>query len=639
MTNGSANERSASGVRWLSRTPPVWLGCLVVLGVFMMARPYNGLRHDGILYLGQALLQLWPGVFSRDVFFQYGSQDAFSVASLLLSRLYLHVGLDVVHLVLPFIAQLALFAVAWQLMSALQPLERWLGLAAIASASHVYGGYAIFAFGERYLTGRTFAEPMTLWALALTQSSAPRRVLALPALLLAGAFHPLVTLSGAVVAWAYLVLEDRRWAWAGLIGLVPLAAAAMGVTPFDALLRTFDAEWFASVVKNSPHLFLSMWNRGDWQIVCFDMAVLAVAGWLLPEGVARLAKATLLASVTMLVLSFVLVDQVHNVLVTQLQPWRVLWIAHLLMIALGPALTMSLWRKAPGGRLAAMALVLAAAAVNAGWPMSWIFMGWAMGTAVLMHRGVVLSQAMHHLTMIATGVAAMALSVSAAAKLVRLSMQGNDVASSIQFMVMAAAMTPVLSVGVAAVLLRINLRNSRRVAAAVALTATFMLAVGIWHWDHRSEWSKYLESSLERTHPFAQRIPADAQVYWHEDLAASWAVLRRASYFSAPQAAGLVFNRGTAVDFAGRQKAFAKLLLQESICDFVDALKSVTEKPTGSDCHPTTEVVAEICKSESRLGYLVFKFPLERAVIDKWIFQPQTGKPTMYYLHDCIHLR
>jgi hypothetical protein len=615
--------------------PPVWLGCLLILAMLILARPYSGLRHDGVLYVGQALSRIWPQVFAHDIFFSHGSQDDFSIVSRVLSTLYMRVGLDVVHLVVPFFSQVALLLASWKLLQGLRLMERWLGLALIATGSHIYGGYAIFAFGERYLTGRTFAEPIALFALALILTG--RRGMGFASLLVAGAFHPLVALPVAAVVWVFLTIEDRRWGWAASLLALPFVAAAAGIKPFGALLETLDADWLAPLGTASPHLFVSSWRVGDWQIALFDAGVLLAGARLLPQPSSRLAMAVLVSVVGLLALSLVLVDGSSNVLLTQLQLWRVLWIAHLLGLALVPALAWRWWGLAGIGRMVAAAFVLAAVAVNAGWATGLLLIAWWAIALLLLHRQIHVSPALVNIGTVGSALAAVVLSAASAGKLVRLSAPEAGGPSIGQVMLLAAAITPLLSVGIAVAVLNIGFRNRWRLVAAGLLSAV-LFAVGVMNWDHRTEWSKYVEGSLDRTHPFANSIPSNGQVYWHKDLAATWAVLHRASYFSSAQAAGIVFNRATAIELARRQKAFAKLGLQESICAVVNSLQSSSDSDE-KDCVPTMEVVSEICRSEPQLGYLVFKFPLDGAVIDQWTFQPKIGAPTTYYLHDCLHLR
>ncbi len=64
----------------VSRTQGV-LGFLLVCLAWLLVRPYQGVRHDAILYLDQALHLLHPDIFARDLFFSHGSQDRFTLVT------------------------------------------------------------------------------------------------------------------------------------------------------------------------------------------------------------------------------------------------------------------------------------------------------------------------------------------------------------------------------------------------------------------------------------------------------------------------------------------------------------------------------------------------------------------------------
>ena len=284
--------------------------------LWLLARPYVGLRHDGILYAGQALLQLLPETMSRDIFFEFGSQDRFSLVSRALAGLYARWGVDVVQIMVPTLCQLALMVAAYWLLRSLPMQERWLGLAAVAVMSHIYGGYAIFSFGERFLTGRTLAEPLAFAALILLMHG--RWLLAGLCVCAAALLHPLVALPVIVIGWVHLCLQDRRWAWAALSMAVPLALGVAGVVPFAGLFETFDESWWAAVVKHNGHVLVSLWLVADWQIVVLDLAVLAGASRILAGPIAGLARATLIGSIVLICVSAIGADLFRNVLVTQL---------------------------------------------------------------------------------------------------------------------------------------------------------------------------------------------------------------------------------------------------------------------------------------------------------------------------------
>ncbi|MDP1051722.1 hypothetical protein, partial [Klebsiella quasipneumoniae] len=72
---------------------------------------------------------------------------------------------------------------------------------------HFYGGLVLLAFGENFLTARTLAEPLCLWALVAMVANRP--AWAASALLGAAALHPLATLPAMVICWLLACAHDR----------------------------------------------------------------------------------------------------------------------------------------------------------------------------------------------------------------------------------------------------------------------------------------------------------------------------------------------------------------------------------------------------------------------------------------------
>ena len=616
-----------------TRTVPVWFGALVVATFWLLARPYVGLRHDGVLYAGQALLHLTPTAMSRDIFFAHGSQDSYSMVSPLLAAMYSRWGLDVVQIVLPALCQAVLLAVVFFLLRPLTPRERWLGLVSLAALSHIYGGFGIFAFAERFVTGRTLAEPLALAALVLVLHD--RRVWALLAALTAFALHPLVALPALVVGWLLLMQRERRWGWAGLLALLPLLLALLGRPPFSGLLAFYDEEWWGQVVKANGHVLVSFWRVTDWQIVALDMAVLTGAAVLLPPPLCRLAKAVLVATVALLFVSAVGADVLRNVLITQLQLWRVLWLAHLLCLACLPAIGLRLWRHGAGGQLASLALGATVVAVNGAWDKGWVFFVWTMATLLVRGRPTPLRPPLQRFAMAATLLALLALSLAVAMGNVDL-LRFDQEALDLPAWLLVVFTMPALSLPLAAALFAGWERGQ-----GSALLAMAALVIGLLYaattWDRRSSWTRHVETSLQRQHPFAALLPETAQVYWHESLPATWLMLRRASYMSGAQGAGLLFNRDTALEYGRRHEEFAALELQAKVCSLLAVLNDKSHDSV--NCMPTEVVVEQLCALERGPDFMIFERRLPKGVIASWTFNPADQAPRTYHLYDCKHFR
>ncbi|NWG75121.1 MAG: hypothetical protein HXY24_11025 [Rubrivivax sp.] len=614
---------------------PLWFGWSLVGALWMLARPYVGLRHDGILYLGQALAQLQPDVMERDVFFAFGSQGSYTLMTGLLASWYERWGIAVVQVVVPTLAHVALLAVSLQVLRPLPSAsERWLGLAALAVFSHVYGGLGIFAFAERFLTGRTLAEPLALAAVAFVATGRLR--LGLVAVAAAGLFHPLVALPTAVVIWVTLVQRDRRWAWVALVAVAALAAlAAFDVRPFDGLLQRFDEPWWSAVVEFNGQVLLSRWHMVDWQIVVFDIGVLAAASKLYPAPLSTLARAVALSTGLLLAVSFVGADLARNVLVTQLQLWRVLWLTHLLGIALVPAIVLWCWRQGKHGRLLAIAVAAAAVATNGKWEAGWVFLIWIVAVLVMYRKNLDLSAGVRRITLLASGLALIGLSTAVAANNAMLLSEGDGPIDAKTASLLLATM-PIVALPAAGAALW-AWRRGRAAAIAALLVTAATAAFGAVSWDRRADWTRFIEGSLHTEHPFAPSIPRHAQVYWHKEVAATWAMLRRASFYSTAQGAGLLFNRGTTVEFTRRHEAFKPLHFQERVCGMMAALNAESKRDL--DCAPTDELIARLCSMDNGPDFMIFERAAAAGAASSWTFSAGTSSERTFYLHDCSHFR
>ncbi|MFX7949498.1 hypothetical protein ABTK52_19180, partial [Acinetobacter baumannii] len=71
----------------LRRAPVFQLFAISAL-IWLLVRPYQGIVHDARLYGLQVLARVSPGAFHADLFLAYGSQDSFSIFSLIVRPLY-----------------------------------------------------------------------------------------------------------------------------------------------------------------------------------------------------------------------------------------------------------------------------------------------------------------------------------------------------------------------------------------------------------------------------------------------------------------------------------------------------------------------------------------------------------------------
>ena len=608
---------------------------LVTLALLFCRIPYRGIRHDAILYLAQALARLNPAWAASDFYFAFGSQDRYSLFSLPRAWLLQWAStplVDIATLLLSWCA--SVWALA-SLASALSPRVRWLGVMTVVAAAHFYGAGRIFGFLEPFITARTLAEPLALVALALLVNGRPvRAALALVGSLL---FHPLIGLPVAVVMFVLQTLRDRRWAWAALL-LLPMAGLALaGVAPFAGLLRHYDEDWWHAVLQANAVVLINQWSVRDIVAALSNVAVLALSVRGRQDELARAGRAALLSAALLCAVSYVGADLLRNVLIAQLQLWRILWVVGVLALLNLPFLLAREWARGPVGRLAAVAVFTAFFVVDCYLPSAWAIVLWAILVLGASARGTALKPSVVLLASIATilvGLATTGLQVFNVVGQLNLDAQGMAIArtSSIPFVL------PILMLPLAMAMI-LGWERGGIARAGAALAASVLLVVGVATWDQRTAWDRHVEAAQPGSHPFAKLIPPGAEVYWHEDVLATWLLLQRAQFISLNQVSGLLFNRDTAYVGLARLPYLLALKPNTQSCTTLSRLGADTHQL--SMCQLSREAFLGMCKAEpTHPDFLVAGVDFGTGVVARWRFDPDDGSaPVDYVLYDCARIR
>lgn len=617
-----------------SLAAPAWLSRLGVnserqlsmaLMVFAAAcwflpRAYLGIRHDGMLYLAQSLMQVWPNVFKADLFFAYGSQDQYSIYSTLYVWLATHFGWSSIAPVLLIVCQIAFLCGLALLLCKLVPRPLAALGVALASASPYYGGFAIFSFGEGFMTARSVAEPLVLFAMWSWFNE--RRLLSALLLALAMLLHPLLALAGVGIVLV-LVGETRpRLFW--LLLLIPLAflLGVLGVPGFEVLIHRYDDVWWNALGPNVP-AFPQFWRTIDYTKCIFDAVVLFVCGRLATGKVARFVQAALLVAVVGMLASMVGGEIFRLVLVSQAQFWRAQWFAHLLACGLFPWL---IWRLRDQGPYAWIGLALLFFSIVFRAQSSAIYAPLAGGLALIRSSmpNRPITRAFRTFVLVAVPLIIVAGLVNEVtiAEFLGLSRGNESELGFFQRLFEFPLVTLTFMLG--AVMLA---SSFPRVALGTAVVC-FVTSLAIW--DQRNEWSTYIEDNIAHEHPFARSIPETAQVYWPGDLQAPWFILKRASYFTQAQASGVIFNRQTALEFQRRSDVVGALETESELCRKIGSL-------LGS-CTPGLEVLEEVCSAAGPPDFIVLPAKLEGRYRDVWDLNLKEGWFRGYYLYECAEI-
>lgn len=527
---------------------PILLGRLALLSLalalWLIARPFQGIWHDGRLYALQALQHLNPSVFSRDLFFLYGSQDQYSLFSSLYAAAISLWGLSQGTMVLQGLGLGMWLLAAWMLTRVLPSKPAMLALLLIASLGGHYGSHGVFSYGESFLTARLYAEALSLAGLAAWLTG--RTKLGGGAFAVACVIHPLMTLPALIMGLGIL-LHPRIWL--GLMGagvFLALGLGAGGVAPFTGLLQPMDALWLKLVVSRSPFVFLSAWEWEGFSRALFVIAVTATAWRILPDGKLRhLAWVTLICILGAFAIDYVGGSLLKLPLIAGLQLTRVIWVGLVITLILVPAM---LWMS-PRENTWDRALV------------------WGLTLSVFLHVSTQGSYALLVLAVFWLGKRRLPdykppvwfwpLLALVPLQVLLWGILNTSVEVKLETLVTEKAVwrtyfsSPATALFLAAGiywLLRLDhVAKSVAWLGSGALVGLLTFAVMTWN-EQQAE--LYFDSSARQAAiaPVAALVPENATVYWVEAPDKAWFWLGRANYLSFVQIAGLVFSREIALE-------------------------------------------------------------------------------------------
>jgi hypothetical protein len=604
-----------------------------IIALYFICNPYRGVRHDAVLYFGQMQFHLTPSWLQGDVFFLSNSQDRYSIFSTLFAPVLHALGLSAAEIVI-LLALHALFLFAtWQLTAGMPPTTRWCALALALVLPHFYSAKHRFAFAEPFLTARSLAEPFAILTLAMILRG--RTALALVAAAVAAVSPPLIALPACLIGWRLLCARDRRWNWAALLALPVLLLAWLHVPPFAALAQRYDAEWFSTVQKADSFVFLGSWQFPDWEQLAFDAGLLGLCARDAAGPMGRLARATLVVTFACLVASAVGADLLHDVLLTQMQLWRATWLAHLVaMLSLGPLLT-DLWARGGKGRLAVLSVLLAAITVSSTVQTGWIVGVLAFAAVALAESRAVVGTAVLRIGFAVCIVAALLISGVLVLSQIDQVATGRESGLLIGRASAIPSASSMLVLCVALLGLWPLVRPGRAAVACSALGAAVLLVAGMSQWDQRADWTRYVEQSQGKPHPFQALIPPGRTVLWPDDLMASWALLGRSSFYNVAQMSGTLFSRETSVTGMEQREAVAPLAVQHRMC--MSIVESGLSDTTAADCKPTDAAVHDVCHAKRvHPDFIVLNSPLQAPPLATWHHaSPDGSEPADHFLYQC----
>lgn len=623
---------------WLKRNLPAWTALIFAVAVLYYLHPYYGIRHDSPLYLGQALMVMEPKVFKNDLFFAYGSQADFTILPNLLGWLCARWHPAQVFLGLTWLALLmflgASFLLARQLFG--QQKGYWAVLSLLIFPA-VYGGLWILSYAESFLTGRTLAEPFVL--LALWAYLRRRHAWASALFVLAALIHPLQALGGLMVLWVHLVSQRRAWLhllWLPALGLL---GAYAGVSHLAFLTAQYDSQWFEWIKGPNTLTFLSSWSLVDWTFILTDGFLLAL--WIRSdiEPCKSLARAALLATAIGFSVSYVGYEMLQFVFLGGLQLWRVDWLLHWLAMASIPALLCVQWQKTGPKSIEFLALITIVALgtqnrispdmgkiVFVLIPLYWFW------PRIQDRISSGLARALLYSMPLALMVAMLKFLQQANERYHASWHLGSPL--TVHYMLLS---NPAIGGLVVCGLIYLFLRWPRwQLLGGLFAMAALVFSMSIW--DRRSEWTLDLERTRGDASEFGLQLETNAKVFWSNELLAPWLVLRRPSYYSGQQSAGILFNRETAREVMKRN---ADLDALNSDLEYCKSRKNLSNEGGDEVCNIHGVAISKLCRvARADLDYVVLDFKSDEPHAGEWHLKGKDilGKSINYYIYRCADL-
>ena len=602
---------------------------LLAVVLLLLFHPYRGILHDSTIYAGQVLALLDPVPFAHDLFFTYGSQAQFSLFPSVVARLVQILGLGSAFLWLTLAGLLAFVIASWGLLRQLLPeSSRFPALLALLLLPASYGAWGILSYAEPFLTGRSFAEPLCLAALAALIGQ--RRTLAGLLGLAALALHPLQAGPALVIGWLWLAQQDHRWLH--LLWLPILAGAVCFALPqLSFLTARMDALWFQQVWDRNLVVFYSHSGIGDWNYLLKDAFVVAVATRHAASPLRRYLISVLAASLLLFGFGLALADGLHLTWLAGVQLWRVHWLLHWTATAILPWLCIHLWRHSTHDKLRLLVFVCAVILglmPSAAHPMFLI-------TALLYWVWPWLSQRIgltlqRILAMLCLGIALIYVLPNTLALTPWGAPLGTTrwVDALMQPRLPAALLLP----AVLAVLWLWQRYATTRLHWILLPALFFGALLSGYQWDQRSALQRAFTDQPHDAQPFGINIAHDAQVLWLGNLLPAWSVLHRPHYIQQQQLSGIVFNRATSIEGYRRKELLHVKDGQGQDCRIV-----VFPKEPFIACKPDATAVRQACEnSQGELTYIVLYYPLNRLAAGIWA--PNNGAESTYYLYACRDL-
>ena len=612
---------------------------MLVSSLFVLAvlsKPYAGIRHDSVLYLGQALYEIYPERLAHDIFFQYGSQSSFTLFPTFIGKLIEIFPVADVFLYTTLLSRLAFAWASWYLLRDLVPANvRIIATAAAITLPSFYGGSQLLSYAEPFLTARAIAEPIALVGLAFILQQ--KYLLSGIILAIGGLMHPLQIIPIIAIGLPLAVNDKKK---AAIVIAVLLATASFVTLSSKAVqsnvTTVVDVEWNRWLHAASDHLFISSWSIEDWSFFCTDFFLVALFSFHTKGTPRKLSHITLCVSLAAVLFSALLFDLLHFSLAGALQAWRTQWLLHWLAVSTLPATFYVLYKQ----KNSAIQILLVASIATTGMALGWnpLAVG---GVPIIFIALYILNARATFSPLFKCAIAVFcvlsnALIVCCLFDYLYTSYKntGSTKQNLLAFVICLFASATVLR------FIRIPSPKLAAVIFCNIYLAGAVLAVGLW--DMRS----IRQRQSERNFPIStlegseiDKLPNDTQILWPNHVLQTWLWFHRPSYMSPSQLAGIIFNRETARQADLRTEK----LVTEDQSGLCLAIASKGQKRDLPQCKFTYSIVEQICRNTTPLPLVILldepiDFPVNRRELRSLATQTIGSERFKLYMYQCAKL-
>ncbi len=542
---------------------------LVCAVAWALGHGYGGIVNDARLYTLQALAHLMPESLGQDVFLKFGSQDRYTAFSPLYAAVIRLVGTESAASTLTLAFQLSFALAAWLLARTILSVR--LALFAVVILIAIPGWYGpgqMLKVMENFVTPRLPAEALGLVALATALRG--KKWLSAACLIGAVLLHPIMAAAVAFAAFClYVAIPHPKLAVVLAVSAVLVLMAGALLYPLG-ILRTFDPTWLGLVKERDPYVFISYWRIDDWTRAAIPLATLAVGWRMLPLSRGRaLCQIALLTGVAGFGLTLLACDELHIVLLTELQPWRWEWLTVAIAALTLPLVISTCWQTDECGR--GLALLLVSAWIFGPFGFALTCIAAAAAAVMAVHR---LKPNEAHLVFVgACAVVIVALLWRVASNL-DFSGALRDSPHTPALLLRVISFTRDGAAPIAVALLAVWLARRAHggpalTALAIALLVTCTALVPVT----RSRWtaSQYRSSLHLSLVPWRKLIPPGTNVFWPDLPAAAWLLLDRPEYLSPMQTAGILFSREAAIEMKRRADVLSTAVPETAFLSWYDS--------------------------------------------------------------------